>query len=126
MSTKPTFRSDRIEAEWRGDQITIWNHLTVVQQHELGHGLHESHHKVLAGDGSTGEKPEFITPEMDDKLHAIDVYPNVRIINLYFKSHRHQQTSFEVLILSLYVARFFNTYMTTSTRDDNRRPSSPA
>lgn len=78
---KPTFTSDRIEAEWRGDQITIWNHLTVVQEHELGHGLHESHHKVLAGDGSTGERPEFITPEMDDKLHAVDVYPNVRIID---------------------------------------------
>jgi hypothetical protein len=77
----PTFTSDRIEAEWRGDRITIWNHLTVVQEHELGHGLHESHHKVLAGDGSTGEKPEFITPEMDDKLHAVNVYPDVRIID---------------------------------------------
>jgi len=78
---KPTFTSDRIDAEWRGDQITIWNHLTVVQEHELGHGFHESHHKVLAGDGSTGEKPEFITPEMDEKLHVVNVYPDVRIID---------------------------------------------
>ena len=78
---RPTFTADRIEAEWHGDQITIWNRLTVVQEHEMGHGLHESHHKVLEGDGSTGEKPEFITPEMDDKLHAVDVYPDVRIID---------------------------------------------
>lgn len=78
---RPTFTGDRIEAEWRGQEITIWNRLTVVQEHQLGHGLHESHHKVLAGDGSTGERPKFITPEMDDKLHAVNVYPNVRIID---------------------------------------------
>lgn len=81
MTTQPTFTTDRIEAEWRGQEITIWNRLTVVKEHELGHGLHESHHKVLVGDGSTGETPDFITPEMDDKLHAVDVYPDARIID---------------------------------------------
>ena len=78
---RPTFTSDCIEAEWRGMEITIWNHLTVRQHHEVGHGLHKSHHQVLVGDGSTGEKPEFITPEMDDKLYHLDVYPDVRIID---------------------------------------------
>ena len=78
---KPTFTGDRIEAEWCGHQITIWNRLTVRQEHELGHGLHETHHTILAGDGSSGEKPEFITPEMDRKLHAVDVYPDVRVID---------------------------------------------
>jgi len=47
--TQPTFTSDRIDVEYRGDEITIWNRLTVVQNHQLGHGLHETHHKVLAG-----------------------------------------------------------------------------
>ena len=78
---KPTFTSDRIEAEWRGHDITIWNRLTVRKQHQLGHGLHATHHTILAGDGSTGEKPEFITPQMDDKLHAVDVYPDARVID---------------------------------------------
>jgi len=81
MSTGPTFTTDRIEAEWRGDEITIWNRLTVRQEHDLGHGLHESRHIVLAGDGSTGEKPEFITPEMDEKLNVVDVYPDARIVD---------------------------------------------
>ncbi len=76
-----TITTDRIEAEWRGMEITIWNHLTVIQEHELGHGLHESQHKVLAGDGSTGEQPEFITPAIFDKLRAVDVYPDVRVID---------------------------------------------
>lgn len=81
MKSEPTFTSDQIDAEYHGEEITIWNRLTVVQNHQLGHGLHESHHKVLAGDGSTGEKPEFITPEMDKKLHAVDVYPDARILD---------------------------------------------
>jgi len=78
---RPTFTSDRIEAEWRGEEITIWNRITVQQTHALGHGLHETHHTILAGDGSTGEKPEFVTPEMDDKLHAVNVYPDVRVLD---------------------------------------------
>lgn len=78
---RPTFTTDCIRARYEGEAITIWNKLTVVQQHELGHNLHESTHKVMAGDGSTGEEPEFITPEMDDKLDSIDVYPNVRVLD---------------------------------------------
>jgi hypothetical protein len=81
MDNQPTFTSDEISAEWRGEEITIWNHLTVFQEHELGHGLHESHHKILAGDGSTGERLDFITPEMDRKLQAVDVYPDARVID---------------------------------------------
>jgi len=77
----PTFTTDRIKAEWRGEEITIWNRLTVVQEHALGHGLHESTHTVLAGDGSTGEEPEFITPQMHDKLYTVGVYPDVRIVD---------------------------------------------
>jgi hypothetical protein len=78
---EPTFTSDRIRAVWRGEQITIWNRLTVVQEHELGHDRHDSEHRVLTGDGSTGERPDFITPEMDRKLSAVDVYPNARVID---------------------------------------------
>jgi len=80
-ATNPTFTSDQIRAEYRGTEITIWNHLTVRQEHELGHGLHESHHKILAGDGSTGERPKYITPEMDRKLSAVDVYPDARVLD---------------------------------------------
>jgi hypothetical protein len=78
---KPTFTTDRIVAEFRGEEITIWNHLTIQKSHEVGHGLHETHHTVLAGDGSTSEKPEFITPEMDRKLQRVDVYPDVRVLD---------------------------------------------
>jgi len=78
---KRTFTTHRIEAEYRGEDITIWNRLTVIQNHELGHGLHESHHKILAGDGSTGKEPDYITPEMDKKLRAVDVYPDVQILD---------------------------------------------
>lgn len=62
-SDKPeqlTFTADRIEAEGRGYETPIWTHPTVVQKHELTHGFHESNHKVLAGDGSTGERPDII------------------------------------------------------------------
>lgn len=76
-----TFTRDCIGAEWRGEEIEIWNRLTVRQEHQLGHGLHESYHMVLAGDGSTGEKPEFITPEMDERLRRVNVYPDVRVLD---------------------------------------------
>jgi hypothetical protein len=72
---QPTFTSDRIEAKIDGEEITIWNRVTVEQTHALGHGLHEEHHSILAGDGSTGQAPEYITPEMNERLRDVDVYP---------------------------------------------------
>jgi hypothetical protein len=79
--TDPVFKADRIKAEWRGEEITIWNRLTVIQQHALGYGLHETEHQVLAGDGSTGERPDYISPQMRDKLRDVDVYPNAKVID---------------------------------------------
>jgi hypothetical protein len=75
MVPRCTFAADRIEAKYQGEEITIWNRLTVKQTHELRHGEVEQHHRVLAGDGSTGDVPEYITPEMNRKLRRVDVYP---------------------------------------------------
>lgn len=80
-SPQPAFLGDKIDVEWRGEEVTVWNRLTVKQHHEVHAGEIVHHHKILAGDGSTGEKPEFVTPAMDDKLRDLDVYPAVRIID---------------------------------------------
>lgn len=79
--SNPTFKRDQLGAMYDGEEITIWNRVTVHQRHELGHGLSESRHKVLAGDGSTGKTPEYVTPEIRDKLQSVDVYPNVEVID---------------------------------------------
>lgn len=80
--TNPQLLRDQIDVELsNGDEVTVWNSLTVTEQHNVGVNSIESHHSVLVGDGSTGEKPEFVTPEMDQKLARLNVYPNVRIID---------------------------------------------
>jgi len=80
--TDPQLLRDQIDVELsNGVEVTVWNSLTVKEHHDVGVNSIESHHSVLVGDGSTGEKPEFVTPEMDQKLARLNVYPNVRIID---------------------------------------------
>lgn len=81
MSEPDRYLSDRIPAEYEGEEITIWNRVRVHATHQVRVGEIESYHKLLAGDGSTGEEPEYITPEMDDQLRALDVYPSVTVLD---------------------------------------------
>lgn len=80
-TNRPQFLSDRIGAVYEGEEIRIWNSLTVTQRHDVGPTDIESHHKVLAGDGSAGKEPEFITPEMAKQLSDLDVYPNAEVLD---------------------------------------------
>ena len=79
--TNPVFLADRIEVECEYGQVTVWNSVTVTQHHDVSANGIESEHQVLAGDGSTGEKPEFVTPAIAEKYEAIGIYPSVRIID---------------------------------------------
>lgn len=78
---RPTFLGDRIEAEYRGEEITIWNHLTVTQSHYVMANQIESEHNISVGDAPGGRSPDYITPEMDDQLRFLDVYPNAEVVD---------------------------------------------
>lgn len=78
---RPAFIGDRIEVERNGTEITVWNHLTVSQTHYVTAGMIESYHSVSVGDHPGNEPPDYITPEMDDQLHTLDIYPNAEVID---------------------------------------------
>lgn len=75
------FLGDRVEVRRDGEEITVWNSLTVQENHDVHAGQIESHHDITVGDGSTGESPEYITPEMADQLEALGVYPNADVVD---------------------------------------------
>lgn len=79
---RPTFLADSIDVVRDGEQITVWNRLTVEQHHAVRAGEVETHHTVLVGDGSLrGKAPDYITPEMDAQLRSLDVYPNAEVVD---------------------------------------------
>lgn len=78
---RPTFLSDRIEAVYQGEEITIWNRLSVTERHYVLPGQIETEHEISVWDDPGGESPEYITPEMDDHLSALDVYPNAEVVD---------------------------------------------
>lgn len=79
---QPTkFLTDRIPAEYNGEEITIWNHLKVYQTHIVHASEIEHHHKILIGDGSTGETPEYITPKIAEQLESLNVYPAPTVLD---------------------------------------------
>ena len=79
--SNPVLLADRIEVECEYGQVTVWNSITVKQHHDVSAKQIESEHQVLAGDGSTGEKPEFVTPAIAEKYEALGIYPSMRIID---------------------------------------------
>lgn len=78
---RPTFLGDSIDVLRDGEQVTVWNSLVVQERHEVRATEVESQHRVLCGDGSTGERPNYITPEMDAQLRSLDVYPNAEVVD---------------------------------------------
>jgi hypothetical protein len=81
MDSEPQFLSDRIEAIVDGEKIVIWNHVAVVQEHFVRHNEIESYHRIYEGDGSTGERPDYITPAIDEQLESLDVYPDAEVVD---------------------------------------------
>jgi hypothetical protein len=77
----PKFMADRIECERDGEEITLWNQITVEQHHDIGPTDIQSHHEVWAGDGSTRERPTYITPAIDEQLMRVDVYANAEVVD---------------------------------------------
>lgn len=80
-SDRPTFLSGRFEAVYEGEEITIWNHLTVTQTHYVTAGQIEREHRISAGDAPGNQRPEYITPEMDEQLRQLDVYPDAEVVD---------------------------------------------
>ena len=78
---RPAILSDRVEAEYEGEEITIWNHLTVSERHYVTAGQIESEHVISVGDAPGLGSPDYITPEMNDQLRALDVYPNAEVVD---------------------------------------------
>jgi hypothetical protein len=76
-----SFLGDRVGVLRGGEEITVWNELTVTEQHNVTVTGVESYHKILAGDGSSGEEPEYVTPKMNEWLRQLDVYPNVEVVD---------------------------------------------
>lgn len=81
MNEPDQFLTDRIPAEYQGEEITIWNRLRVYETHDVRVNEIESYHKIVAGDGSTDEEPEYITPHMDEQLQHLDVYPEPTVLD---------------------------------------------
>lgn len=75
------FLVDRIGAIYEGEEITIWNRLKVQQTHDVHAGEIVEHHKVFAGDGTSAQEPEYITPAMDEQLRELDIYPNAEVVD---------------------------------------------
>ncbi len=81
MQENPTLLGDTIGAEYQGEEITIWNSITVKEHHNVNATQIETHHRVLEGDGSTGESPEYITPEIESQLRSLDIYPYAEVVD---------------------------------------------
>lgn len=81
MTDRPKFLSDRFEAVYEGEEITIWNHLTVTQEHYVTAGQIERTHEISVGDAPGNRSPEYITPEMDEQLRHLDVYPDAEVVD---------------------------------------------
>jgi hypothetical protein len=76
-----TFLGDRIEAERDGEEIVIWNHVTVKERSEVRATEIASSHQVFVGDGSVAKAPEYITPEIDRQLQRLDIYPTAEVVD---------------------------------------------
>lgn len=74
-------RVDMIRAEYEGEEVEIWNEVSVYK--DLGVHPNEivGHVCILAGDGSTDERPDYITPAIWEQLRDIDVYPDVDVLD---------------------------------------------
>lgn len=80
-SERPKMLGDSFEVERDGERITVWNHLTISEEHYVTAGSVESHHRVVAGDHPNGESPDYITPEMQEQLHSLDIYPSAEVVD---------------------------------------------
>jgi hypothetical protein len=80
-AAETTFLSDRIDVRVDGEELTVWNSLTVNKHHQVGPEAIQTEHEMLVGDGSTGESPEYVTPAMMERLREIDVYPSVEVVD---------------------------------------------
>jgi hypothetical protein len=78
---QPQFLGHVISAEYEGEEIEIWNELTVVEHHYVMSTQIESDHEISRGDATGMGSPDYITPEMDDQLRHLDVYPNAEVVD---------------------------------------------
>lgn len=78
---RPEFLGDTIEVKRDGERITVWNHLTITEHHYVTSGTIESYHEVAAGDHPSGESPDYITPEMNEQLRSLDIYPDAEVVD---------------------------------------------
>lgn len=73
--------SDQVDVERDGEVITVWNSVTVSQHHDVSHSEIRSSHTIRVGDGSLDESPDYITPQIDDQLRSLNVYPNAEVVD---------------------------------------------
>ena len=81
MSDAFTFLGERIEVERDGEELVVWNKVTVVQRSEVDATQIATTHDIRVGDGVLDESPEYITPEIDRQLEYLDVYPDAEVVD---------------------------------------------
>lgn len=65
-----------------GEEVTVWNHVTVYENHGV-HATEITHnHAVFIGDGSVHAEPDYITGELADQLQSLDVTPDAEVVDL--------------------------------------------
>jgi hypothetical protein len=70
--------TDRIAVERDGEELHVFNSVTVRQEHHVRAGAYETFTgPILAGDGSTGEQPAAITPKVRALLRDLGVTDSV-------------------------------------------------
>ena len=72
---------DQIDVRYAGERVTVWNRVTVVQQHDVGPAGYETWTQITTGDGSTGQEPRYITPSVADWLSSLGASHSAAVLD---------------------------------------------
>lgn len=80
---KPSQRASdqQIPVMYRGERVTVWADVTVVQEHKVHPAGYDTRTVVTTGDGETGQEPAYITPSVADHLRQIGASHSCTILD---------------------------------------------
>ena len=73
--------TDAVIVERDGDRITVWDRVTVCQDHTITPAGCSIGTRLLAGDGSTDGPPSFITPGVAERLDEEGFHHTAEVVD---------------------------------------------